>query len=489
MKATAKFFLIGISLPFCRLLQAQPLELTISPADRAYHLSRLWSEVKYNFVNLDQVKFDADSLYRACLAEAIEAKSDYAYLRLLKRFMAAFNDGHTGFSTNGYESLKLGHSYVPMNIKYINDGLYITSLIKVETITMDTSWLGAKILEIDGIPTEQYLTDSIFPYISASTLHYKQQRCHGLITSNFKNRPLNISIKQRNGIIKHISIPRNMDIPRGTKSIGMLGNHRNVTNPVAFTMLSDSISYLVIQTFAHQSISDRIYSCVHKINASKGVIIDLRFNGGGSTDVAFFLQSLLTPMDSKYFMSYSSAVRVNDGVKKAWSNWKDDCKTYGTYTALRYEPSDTIMISDTLVRIKVPAVVLIGSSTYSAAEDFLISMQEAPKRPIFIGTETGGSTGLPLVVRGFPHGGYAQICTHREYFPYSGKPFVSKGIAPDIVVEETIDDYLHLLGNPFAEWPDDWADIDVLEKLSLERLPRDKVVQAAMGEIAKQTGS
>ena len=484
MKILAKLFAFSLLLFAPCLLHAQPHELTISQEDRVYHLSRLWSAVKYNFVNLDQIKFDADSLYRACLAEALSVKSDYAYMRLLTRFLCAWGDGHTGlsFARGRGDYLLDGQVYVPLNLKYMNDGLYINCLCV--TPLQDESMLGAKILKIDGIPSEQYLKDSIFPYISASTEHYKRTKCAIPIVNGYPHCSFNITIKQRDGVVKDVSIPRNQTIPPDAQTIGIPSSQRLLSRPVWYTKLDGDVSYLMLQTFAHQSVCDDIYKYVGQINSSKGLIIDLRRNGGGTTDVAWFLQSLLTPDGTNGFLSYGSSIRVNDGVKMAWSGWKEDCKPYGSYSAFRHEPADSIMISDTLTRIKVPVVILIGPETYSAAEDFLVCMKEVPNRPIFIGEETGGSTGLPLLVNDLPHGAYARICTHRISFPYSGKPFVGKGIEPDIWVKESIDDYLGLTKGLFETWPK-WEKVEEIEQINLQMLPQDVVVQAALGELKK----
>ena len=492
MRITAKFFLFGISLLFCRSLQAQPLELTISPADRAYHLSRLWSEVKYNFVNLDQIKFDADSLYRACLAEAMEAKSDYAYLRLLKRFMAAFNDGHTEFYSR-YKRSNDEMDYVPLSLNFYGEKLYITSVR--QRPDLDKNWLGAEVLKIDGVSVARYLADTIFPYISASTPQHRLMQCYQSIVYQEATKPLRMEIRQRDGKIKNISVQRNGEATRkiDDKSWGI--GSRVPYNAVEFYNLDGGFSYLMVRSFGRESYIADIDRHVENINKSKGLIIDLRHNGGGSTTVAWYLQSLLTPMGVDTFLNFAWQTRINDGVKKANSNWKEEYKPYYNHTALRYAEPYKVAIPDTIERIKVPVVVLIGRYTFSAAEDFLVNMYEVPGRPMLIGEETGGSTGSPLVVEGLPHGGYARICTRRVCFPYSGKPFVNKGIAPDLIVLETIEDHMALckLELPPVLTPpqiDTKEMQELVERQHYERykllLPHDVVVQAAVKELKKQ---
>lgn len=93
-------------------------------------------------------------------------------------------------------------------------------------------------------------------------------------------------------------------------------------------------------------------------------------------------------------------------------------------------------------RINCPVVILIGIHTFSACEDFLVNIYELKDRPLLIGEETGGSTGAPLVLNNLPNETSVRICTVRILFPYSNKPFLSKGISPDIVIKEDIKDFI-----------------------------------------------
>ncbi|MDP4282330.1 MAG: S41 family peptidase [Bacteroidota bacterium] len=80
---------------------------------------------------------------------------------------------------------------------------------------------------------------------------------------------------------------------------------------------------------------DRI---AHELTKAKGVIIDLRNNGGGSTTVGWQLQKYLTK--GKYFLNYAWETRINDGAGKANGNWLDEDKDYFLNKACRFEEPD-----------------------------------------------------------------------------------------------------------------------------------------------------
>ncbi len=171
----------------------------------------------------------------------------------------------------------------------------------------------------------------------------------------------------------------------------------------------------------------------------KGLIIDLRGNGGGITDVAWHLQMYLTPGDT--IRSFGAQTRINSGYGRAQGNYRKEYEDYYLYRTYKNEQPEIIIKKEGIKYIKCPVAILIDNSCFSACEDFLINIYEVPNRPILIGEETAGSTGAPLVIE-LPHEAVARICTIRPLFPYSSEPFVGKGIIPDI---ETIPDLQEVL--------------------------------------------
>jgi C-terminal processing protease CtpA/Prc len=104
-----------------------------------------------------------------------------------------------------------------------------------------------------------------------------------------------------------------------------------------------------------------------------------------------------------------------------------------------YESQPDTLVSRHDLLKDLDVVILIGNNTASAAEDFLIAAESISLGKT-IGDYTFGSTGQPMFIR-LPGGGSARICTKRDTYP-DGKEFVGYGIKPDILVKETIHDYV-----------------------------------------------
>ena len=79
------FLLSFVILPVS--IQAQSQIKSINTLeDKIYGLSLLWSELKYNFVNIDRLGFDLDSLYRETMKRVIDTKDDVSYYKSLIAF-------------------------------------------------------------------------------------------------------------------------------------------------------------------------------------------------------------------------------------------------------------------------------------------------------------------------------------------------------------------------------------------------------------------
>lgn len=421
---------------YTEIIGFKDLPNQITNTEKVYWLSQIWSETKYNFVNIDRLKINLDSIYKSFIPLVLATKNDFEYYRTLQKFMANLHDGHSEVIGNFYPYT----DYIPITFKDFNKKVYITSVRKIPE--SDSTWIGAELIDIEGTPTAQYLESKIFPYISASTDQSLWMQGVYKLHSDLKDQPFKGSIKKSDGAIVKLNLQRNGEATRtpddkywGPKNI----SSRSI---VELTWLENDIALISFNRFQPEEMAIKEFDKIaKKLDKAKGVIIDLRKNGGGSTEVALHLQKYLTR--ENHFMNFASETRINDGYGKAQGNYREEYKNYFLNRAYRFDPPEKINVSDTIKRIKCSTIILIGRYTFSAAEDFLVNIYEVPNRPKLIGEETGGSTGVPLLIPGLPAEGYARICALRICFPISGKPFVNSGIKPDIEVKQTIEDYLN----------------------------------------------
>lgn len=419
------------------IIGVKDLPNNITSNEKVYWLGQLWAETKYNFVNIDRFKLDLDSLYKSFIPIVLTTKNDFEYFNVLQKFVASLHDGHSEvyWRTIPYTD------YIPILLKDFNKRVYITSIRKIPEL--DSTWLGAELIEIDNIPTTKYLVTNIFPYISASTEQHLWMQGVSKLQNNYKDLPFKGTIRKLDSTIEKIEIQRNGEATRTNEDQNWEPKYIYSSNIVDLKWLKNDIALVSFNRFSPEDMAIKEFDKTLKsLNKAKGLILDLRRNGGGSTAVAIYLQKHFTKED--HFLNFAWETRISDGVRKANGNWQGEYKDYFLNKAYRFEKPAIITVPDTLKRITCKTIILIGRFTFSAAEDFLVNIYEVANRPMLIGEETGGSTGSPLVLPGFPGGGYARICTRRICYPISENRFVNSGVKPDIEVTQTIEDYLNM---------------------------------------------
>jgi C-terminal processing protease CtpA/Prc len=324
-----------------------------------------------------------------------------------------------------------------MSARYFNDELYIINVNESLSVTFP---VGSKILEINGLKTDEYMRKYIAPYINSDYEPTVQLlAASALLAAKLPTDTLVIKYQTPENTILVNPLPRDGRSRENKPSVGYQPKYRNV--PIEITWQENDIAVLAFNTFNERNgelkalfekLKDTLYH-------AKGIVIDLRNNRGGSTNVAWHLLQYI--IKDNYFLNFAWQTRMNDGVKKANGNFIKANEDFYKGMAYRTVPAETVFIPDSIKRFDVPIVVLFSTMTVSAAEDFLIILYERPDRPMFIGQPSFGSTGSPLVVWGFPDNGFARVCARRVLFPYSMKPF-TEGIQPDISVNYTFDEFI-----------------------------------------------
>lgn len=214
------------------------------------------------------------------------------------------------------------------------------------------------------------------------------------------------------------------------------------------------IAYVALNSFSDRQILTTFNEKIPELKKAKALIIDLRKNGGGNTDIGMEIFKHLTNDTILYGSKAQS--RLHIPTLKAWGRWTEEKDTINNawakqqylsyrdefYHDFPYSP-DTISIDDRRLlknsRIVLPTAILVGHNTASAAEDFLI-YTDNQKHMTKIGEPTFGSTGQPIMFD-LPKGGQARICTKKDTYP-NGKEFVGIGIKPDIELSKSLSDYM-----------------------------------------------
>lgn len=148
------------------------------------------------------------------------------------------------------------------------------------------------------------------------------------------------------------------------------------TNGITYKMLADDIGYIRIPSFSNQIGEGNLDYILAILSQSRGLIIDIRDNGGG----------LLTNIDKLVGRFITEEFTCGYIQHKTGPGHADFSRPY----PMTCNPSDPTRIS-----YHGPIALLTNRSCYSAANNFASVMRQLPQA-VLIGARTGGGGGLPF---------------------------------------------------------------------------------------------
>lgn len=426
-------------------LQAQKnaYPANISDADKLYGLSLFWQEANYNFAFFHQVPtLHWDSAYQAYIPKVLATRSTKAYYDVLRRFCALLKDGHTRIL---YPD-EVRKQFSDIKIKWL-PFKHRAFVGNIDQKLVKRIPLGTELLAVNGQPLKNYLKEKVLPQIFSSTEHVLWDWGIRSMFYGPKGDRFRLILKTPQGQIKKITLTRNDTEVKWLKPLSQA--------PILqFKWLHKQIAYLAINTFNDEKLQTQFSQHLPALYKAKGIIIDIRKNGGGSTSNASFIVKHFT--EKKILTGALWQTREHRSVFKVWGSlvkqkleqnksmllnrWEKNALKY--YQKKAWYTGDTMQTQNhiNVPKITVPLVVLTSHQTASAAEDFLIYLDNI-QRAIRVGQRTNGSTGQPLTFR-LPGGGMAYICVKKDTY-LDGREFVGYGIAPHITINPGIESYLH----------------------------------------------
>ena len=399
------------------------LPMRISMTDRMTGFVRFWSEAKYNFVffermpdlNWDKVLVD----YRPRIEKA-ETLAEYG--KVMEECAALLRDGHTNFYgyTGRLRSLPVrvgciaGRAIIldvtPIPAELTDDDSFPPDTEHRDELLRANFRVGEEILKIDGLTVKEKLDRDIYPYISASTPQDKDYRAYAKLLEGPANSMAVVTVRGLAGQIRNVKVRRLEWAPWPR-------------NEFEFRKIGDDIGYINLPGFSNANVAAQFDKLADKLKGLKGLIIDVRQNGGGDSSVG---DRVISHLIDKPLKSSTWKTRQYCPALSAWGEKEGWYK--GDQDEVKPSPKKYFL---------GPIVLLTGPATFSAAEDFTVTLH-AGKRVTIVGQKTGGSTGQPLSFR-LPMRANARICTKWDTYP-DGREFVGVGIIPDVEIGPTPQD-------------------------------------------------
>lgn len=153
-----------------------------------------------------------------------------------------------------------------------------------------------------------------------------------------------------------------------------LGKDYKISNGMSYRVLNDNVGYVRCSTFNRDFGSGNLDNILSALVTCRGLIVDIRNNGGGMMTSAKELAARFTNEQILVgYMHHKTGPGHND---------------FSPMTEQTLSPSKG-------VRWQKPVVVLTNRSVYSAANEFVKYMKCCPN-VVVVGDRTGGGAGLPF---------------------------------------------------------------------------------------------
>jgi len=181
------------------------------------------------------------------------------------------------------------------------------------------------------------------------------------------------------------------------------------------TISDGKIGYMYVRSFDNAISANNMAYMLKSFADCKGLIVDVRNNGGGNMDYAYQLAAtFFNETQTVGYWQHKNGVGHED------------------FSTLEPQTLDKSMMPSSWLR---PVVVLCNRHTYSAA-NFFVSVMRYTRRSCIIGGISGGGGGMPMSYE-LPNGWLIRFSSIRMYD--RDKNSIENGIQPTILVEDNIE--------------------------------------------------
>lgn len=356
-------------------------------------LEFLYKEIKDYYVNLSykekKFQFNWDTLYEKYRKELKKAEDEKDFYKIACRFVSELHDGHLYFGcSNNIVKSKIFNQYnfnPPFYVRFIEGKPIIVKALKQYDI------LGYEVVSINGIDFGEIIDTMINYYYyrgndesaKSKILHSNKFYDYFQLFPNDTNMLndftiLKVELRNKEGETKIIKIEDEKNIKadyEAIKSIN-LGLESN-SNLLHHKILKDNIGYINIPNF-QGNIEEKVKAFQYivdefKTENVKGVIIDVRYNGGGNesfrkilsylTNETIYMNNYRFRDTERFRQVLPNRVKFENSRSKIQD--KEPEESYTKWWSWIIEPSKEAFLR------KVPVVVLSNELIFSSASDFV----------------------------------------------------------------------------------------------------------------------
>ncbi|HZN41644.1 MAG TPA: S41 family peptidase [Planctomycetota bacterium] len=430
--------------------EAAAAAATLSAADARADLAELRRLLDEQFAYRTLRSVDLDKLMQAAGASlGSDAVEGAAFVRIVDRILRAFGDGHS--RVDGVPPVS--DTFLPFLVQEVAGGHVAFLADRSGLVDAERPFVTA----IDGVELGRWLAGAKARATQGSPTMQAREAERLLRDLGDLRAELKLAANEKVGVtLRGKSGTRDVTLDTTNRKPAYGSWPRTETR-----MLDGNIGYLRIDQMAGEAeFLDGLDASMQTFRATKGLVIDVRGNGGGSRDALRRLAPYLLPAKGAPVVGNVAAILLQKGVAAGpdaladrglyqadWPGWTDAQRAAITTFARSFRPSWKLpdgkfspwhfLVLDKKDNEKAfdydkKVVVLIDRGCFSATDVFAAALGALPNVTL-VGEATSGGSGRAAGHRLPKSGVRLQLSTMASFRP-DGVLFEGNGVVPDVAV-------------------------------------------------------
>jgi C-terminal processing protease CtpA/Prc len=374
--------------------------------------------------------------------EITDSTSSTDYYLILRNWASSLQDGHVNVMTNSANdsAAALEVYSAPIRVQVLAPA---TDHEKVIVSAVDAGVQGIKvgdeITAVNGVAVHDALTVASQTLSSGSTERMRRwaagSRIVDALGAENGSQPFVVTVNPlAGGSPTQVTLYRNAMILAAPVAGASPSAPDTGASLFSVRILPNSIGYFRLDGFTGSQDEALIEEAMDRLADTKGLILDLRKNGGGDLSGNRIIERLISAATSRY----KTSVRLSDYLMSqepsVFNLTPDPSGLFSVYTDVMVQPNKKSHYAG-------PVVALISPNCFSACDTFSAGLK-GNKLATFVGESTGGGTGTPLVFD-LPYSGLQFRYSVSRGQTVLGVGIEGIGTAPDFYVEPTVQDIAH----------------------------------------------
>jgi C-terminal processing protease CtpA/Prc len=411
---------------------AEADRVPFGPDDRAAELAQLRDALKDTYAHLETKKtqwgVDPDMLY-AKYESRIKAADTWAkYEIVMVAFVSEFHDGHVSWRrARGAKESKRKRARVGVDTAFVGEMLTVTNVWPNSGAQTAGLAVGDRIIAVDDRSIDQRLGELSTIRVWSRAEDARYDFAEGWAVEHYpadgQPKPRRITRERDDGSYETLTVAPETKSPGGDdKPIEVQWR-----GDIAILHVRDLAGHVKDVVATAKQVSGEIYA------KSKGLVVDLRDNGGGYEDGA---RAVAAHFTAKHVVGANTRVRLSKQAREtpAWKKLAEDPGKAG-WSTLQPLQFDGVAAKEYPGKI----AVVIDAGCRSSCETLALLLRAMGAR--LYGERTGGTSGAPITVT-LPKSGAKVGIPARAAYDLDGQALEGRGVGPDELVPLTRADVL-----------------------------------------------